>query len=298
MHNAGGAPAHTPACEIVLEEADTRVRALRAGVDAVLSAMETEGQFANENERAFALLRRGCRHCAARASLLDQVEQKALVLSFLSRIACRRALARQLKELVDLLAVSPTWLQLLQRAASDPGPFGELLSECLPLCTEAVPVAASSAVAVVPREPLSVPAPAADARIFLRDQRSQWYLTVAASGVDEHRCVMTELPTSLFVCHHRTRTEEGACRLGLEHEGLPSPCRFLGSRARWRHALKGADPQLSCTSRQLGAQEEFWWHADSSLQHASSGRWLYVDPDHRLQLSNTSGSAWDALLAT
>ncbi|CAE8702638.1 unnamed protein product, partial [Polarella glacialis] len=42
--------------------------ALVEGVAAVIAAMAGEVRFANESEDAFALLRRGCRHCASRGA--------------------------------------------------------------------------------------------------------------------------------------------------------------------------------------------------------------------------------------
>eukprot|EP00929_Paragymnodinium_shiwhaense_P120711 TRINITY_DN92740_c0_g1_i1.p1 TRINITY_DN92740_c0_g1~~TRINITY_DN92740_c0_g1_i1.p1 ORF type:complete len:493 (+),score=79.01 TRINITY_DN92740_c0_g1_i1:92-1570(+) len=112
----------------IQRETDHRVQALRDGVQAVVEAMASEVQFLNKKEQAFADFRRGCRHCITLPGNLEAVEEKALVVEFLQRIAQRRATASQVKELAGLLAdASASWRQILLQSKS---PLRDLLDMC------------------------------------------------------------------------------------------------------------------------------------------------------------------------
>lgn len=287
------------AAEILAEEA------LSAGIDAVMSAMSGEARFTNENEAAFALLRKGCRHSARSEAMplrLVIPEQQAVVVSFLARVADRRSAARRVKELGRiLLKASPSWQHLLMNAEELGGVSGLLSEE-----VKALGLKAEGDDAV----PLAVPAVIqAESRVFLRESQTQRYLSIANS---HSSVVMTELPVSLFVCHSAgkgasefsscsTEAEEttskrsekpGPFEFGLEHEGIPSLGHFLGSRRRW------TDLELCCSSSSLGKREIFRL-AGASMQHQLTGMCLHVDPScpHKVVLSAESSSAWEVLAA-
>lgn len=156
-------------------------------------------------------------------------------------------------------------------------------------------------------------------RAFLRDQRSQRYLSVAELN-SAVACVMTSRPASLFVCHHVLRpsgrsrkgaspkVEEGVggesvvplatSVLGFEHEGIPAFQCFLTCRRRWRNPLvSGATHELRCEGSGFGRGEEFQWHPNSTLQHMPTGLWLYVDPSNPVEviLHASKKSVWEAL---
>jgi len=306
-----------------------RTLVLQHGVGAVIEAMSGEVAFANSNEAAFAMLRRGCHHCAQLPEALDAMEPKDTVLAFLARVASRRTAVRQVKELGRILAQAEAWRSLLVDA---PPPLRDVLLANSP---RRASLAAEAAVVVNWRLLQTTdPAPVQDARVFLRERRSKRFLTVADVLAVEC-CIMTELPASLFVCHSAASTarlpeesskqevdpdvaekedtarsagaeEAETTTLGFEHEGVPAPGRFLIGRRPWRRtslrdALTGSgDWQLCCTSRDFGRHEEFLWGSDATLQHASSGFWLYVDlaSPGEVQLQAEKRSAWEALPAT
>lgn len=138
-------------------------------------------------------------------------------------------------------------------------------------------------------------------RIFLREQITQWYLSVTELN-SVASCVMTELPVSLFICH-RGKSDTDNVRLGFEHEGLPALGCFLAPRRSWswREAvgLASADVQLRCEEMVFDAGKEFRWHQDSTLQFISTGQWLHVDPSSPAAISfhAINKSSWEALPA-
>lgn len=287
------------AAEILAEEA------LSAGIDAVMSAMSGETRFTNENEAAFALLRKGCRHSARSEAMplrLVIPEQQAVVVSFLVRVADRRSAARRVKELGRiLLKASPSWQHLLMNAEQLGGVSGLLSEE-----VKALGLKAEGDDAV----PLAVPVIQAESRVFLRESQTQRHLSTASS---HSSVVMTELPVSLFVCHSagkgasefsscsteaeeatskRSELKPGSFEFGLEHEGIPSLGHFLGSRRRW------TDLELCCSSSSLGKREIFRL-SGASMQHQLTGMCLHVDPScpNKVVLSAESNSAWEVLAA-
>eukprot|EP00448_Togula_jolla_P010687 CAMPEP_0170602470 /NCGR_PEP_ID=MMETSP0224-20130122/18405_1 /TAXON_ID=285029 /ORGANISM="Togula jolla, Strain CCCM 725" /LENGTH=311 /DNA_ID=CAMNT_0010927305 /DNA_START=66 /DNA_END=1001 /DNA_ORIENTATION=+ len=286
---------------------EDRSAALQLGVTAVVDAMAGEKQFANDNERAFALLRIGCRHCEGHQAALDAVGPKPLVVAFLVRVAVRRTMARRLQELAAILAQSVAWRSLLLDA---PQPLRDVLES-----TFSPDTALPSLLQL--RSADSSP-PAHRARIFLREQRSKKYLTVAQSSTTSEHCViLTTLAASLFICHHAARAgmepdaesdekqdgkglEESAPVLGFAHEGIPELGSFLSFKAPW-HAASSASAGLAlcCNSRQLHAQAQFQWHANARLQHVRTGRWLYVDPScaEMVTMHTSEASSWQALPA-
>jgi len=220
------------------QQSSHRLEALQRGVDAVVGAMAGEVQFANDNERAFALFRRGCHHCAQRPEDLDAIGPKDTILAFLNRVAGRKTAARQLQELGAILVQATAWRELFSEA---PAALISVLAE-----EEQGVVAAALAQQVE-----SALAPPGDGtRVFLRERCSMRYLTVwptaswvaAAPTMDNHdldpydspvlpwdqigcdpqqsfkeeqddhfergaaaeraRCVLTERATSLFICSH------------------------------------------------------------------------------------------------
>lgn len=270
-----------------------------------MSAMSGEARFTNENEAAFALLRKGCRHSARSDKMplrLVIPEQQAVVVSFLARVADRRSAARRVKELGRiLLKTSPSWQHLLMNAEQLGGVSGLLSEEVKALGLKAEgddPV------------PLAVPAVIqAESRVFLRESQTQRYLSIASS---HSSVVMTELPVSLFVCHSagkgasefsscsteaeeatsRSELKPGPFEFGLEHEGIPFLGHFLGSRRRW------TDLELCCSSSSLGKREIFRL-TGASMQHQLTGMCLHVDPScpNKVVLSAESSSAWEVLAA-
>lgn len=283
------------AAEILAEEA------LSAGIDAVMSAMSGETRFTNENEAAFALLRKGCRHSARSETMplrLVIPEQQAVVVSFLVRVADRRSAARRVKELGRiLLKASPSWQHLLMNAEQLGGVSGLLSEEVKALGLKA-------------EGDLAVPVIQAESRVFLRESQTQRYLSIASS---HSSVVMTELPVSLFVCHSagkgasefsscsteaeeatskRSELKPGSFEFGLEHEDIPSLGHFLGSRRRW------TDLELCCSSSSLGKREIFRL-SGASMQHQLTGMCLHVDPScpNKVVLSAESSSAWEVLAA-
>lgn len=215
-------------------EPEQRLEALRRGVAAVVAAMKGEVEFANDNERAFALLRRGCHHCAKRPEDLDAVEPKDTILAFLARVSGRKSAARQLQELGAILVSSAAWREVF---AAGPASLTSILA-----AEEQGAVAAF----VEERAVRALAPPGDGARVFLREQRSLRFLTVrlAASRVeaaaaaddsadydspwdhcdyssrqkasshevyeraataDHAECCLTEQAASLFVCSCGTR---------------------------------------------------------------------------------------------
>mmetsp|Transcript_48364 Transcript_48364/g.90572 ORF Transcript_48364/g.90572 Transcript_48364/m.90572 type:complete len:340 (-) Transcript_48364:158-1177(-) len=314
-------------------------KALLAGIEAVLSAMSGEVRFTNENEAAFALLRKGCRHCAGKdpggVEALRQVspEKKAVIVAFLGRIAeSRRLVARRVQELGAILAQSsPSWQELLAHSEPLGGPNGLLAADLkelaisMPAAGPTVPVTASG--------DLNLPAELVlehEARIFLRERGSQRYLSIVCSPTnDAAACIMmTELPVSLFVCYmygkgsaglsdaygssfsteeteissqpsksRLSALEDETLEFGLAHEGIPGLGRFLGSQRRWTR--RWTEVEFCCSSRCFGKREIWSRGSGASLQHQSSGKWLYVDPSNPDQviLSSQDQSAWEVLAA-
>lgn len=272
--------------------------ALSKGIEAVMSAMSNEVCFTDENEVAFTLLRRGCRHCsvhstesleALREVPLQQEAVAATVVQFLARIAAsRRGASRRVQELGAILAkASVPWSELLnQQPALAALLRGEHSKDT---------------------EPAIGPRPQHEAHIFLRERRSRRFLSLTE---DEETnvtcCIMTEAASSMFICQWRggvasdelegAKTNESDVHpeLGFLHEGVPAFNCFLGCRRYW------VGWELCCSSRLFGKQEGFRWGADSSLQHFSTGLWLWVDPlmHQNVALHAEERSAWDVLLAT
>mmetsp|Transcript_39137 Transcript_39137/g.93531 ORF Transcript_39137/g.93531 Transcript_39137/m.93531 type:complete len:325 (+) Transcript_39137:48-1022(+) len=318
----GGAAA---GCSGPADGNDLAEKALHAGIEAVCNAMSGEVRFTNENEAAFALLRKGCRHCWGRTpgggEALRQVpaEKQAVVVAFLTRIAeIRRGALRRVQELGAILAkASPSWQELLAGSEALGGPDGLLVEELKALGVPATTAGEAN---------LSAPVLEHEARVFLREKKSQRYLSIISSSTDA--CIMmTELPVSLFVCYFLGKGLSKACgsfstevseetdvssfssqlsksrlaelegetlEFGLAHEGVPSCGRFLGSRRRW------TEVELCCSSRSFGKRERWSRGSGASLQHQSSGLWLCVDPcsPNKVSLSSQEHSAWEVLLAT
>lgn len=114
---------------------NAQTAALEAGIAAAVSAMAGEAEFANRSETAFALLRRGCCQCSRLPGgnkALGAVgrEEKAVVVSFLARVARRRSAERQVRELGAVLlgSGSSAWLRLVRAAAADSSPLHKLLA--------------------------------------------------------------------------------------------------------------------------------------------------------------------------
>eukprot|EP00927_Polykrikos_kofoidii_P049497 TRINITY_DN43545_c0_g1_i1.p1 TRINITY_DN43545_c0_g1~~TRINITY_DN43545_c0_g1_i1.p1 ORF type:complete len:522 (-),score=100.61 TRINITY_DN43545_c0_g1_i1:28-1593(-) len=243
---------------------DPKLLSLQRGVEAVEKAMSSEMQFVNEKEEAFALFRRGCRHCAQLPAFLDAVGPKDTIVMFLARVATRRATVGQVREMVAILRKAPAWhgvladapeslRQALGAGARSEDLFppacsnGEASASTTPLAASSTvptasttslvvtmdPVAPTSSILVapvpaassalqapdpvecalsspptpLPEPPPLLAAPAHDDRLFLRECRSQRYLTVfetcsegPSAGQHQH-CILSDLPTSLFVCH-------------------------------------------------------------------------------------------------
>lgn len=303
-----------------------RLQALQLGVVAIVDAMDGEVKFANNNETAFSLFRRGCRHCEKKTGDLDDIGPKASILAFLARIASRRGAARQLQELGAILLTSPAWRESM---ADAPEVLRKLLN--VQKVLDSLPV-------------VGVPAPLAhDTRVFLRERKTRRYLTVS------NNCIMTEGAASLFICHCE---REGACvgdvgvdawsdadayfaplepfssassyektaefaylgsavgvgetvapppSVGFVHEGEPALGCFLSARRRPLSSLLGGSMELRlcCDSRRFGVAQEFRWGPDFSLQHASTGWWLFVDPakPEEVVMHAEAHSAWEALPA-
>eukprot|EP00930_Biecheleria_cincta_P072474 TRINITY_DN59866_c0_g1_i1.p1 TRINITY_DN59866_c0_g1~~TRINITY_DN59866_c0_g1_i1.p1 ORF type:complete len:315 (+),score=57.48 TRINITY_DN59866_c0_g1_i1:112-1056(+) len=286
------------------QELAAAIEALSEGIVAVMSAMSDEVRFTDENEVAFNLLRRGCRHCsihstesmeALRQVPLEQDNVAATVVKFLARIAAsRRGASRRVQELGAILAAaSPPWSQLLEQ---QPVLAALLRGELLKAAADS--------------EPAEGLRPKHEAHIFLRERRSQRFLSVTEDeDTSAACCVMTESAASMFICHwrggeaeqiagggHDSRSGESDVypELGFLHEGVPGFNCFLGCKRCW------VGWELCCTSNLFGKQECFRWGADSSLQHFSTGLWLWVDPlmHRKITLHAEERSTWDVLLAT
>jgi len=295
---------------------DGRIATLQRGVNAIIDAMAGEVQFANDNEAAFALFRKGCLHCEQFPEILDAVGPKTTIVDFLARVAVRRTTVRQVQELAVILGKAKAWRVAFGQM---PPALSSVLSSYLPLqvmMTETT----EEEVASVAKEPRG---PGQDARIFLRECQSLRWLTVIERSTSDIACTMTECAASLFVCHRSSDQEceaafeedaaghqevwgaDANSRLGFEHEGVPACGRFLAVRPDWRQgslrdALLGSgDLQLRCTGRQFGRQEEFRWCKGDTVQHLPSGLWLYVDPQlpEQVLLNPLKGSSWEALPA-
>eukprot|EP00435_Cladocopium_sp_Y103_P005516 s4546_g1.t2 len=128
-----------------------------------------------------------------------------------------------------------------------------------------------------------LPSGAEHATVFCQKQTgSQQYLSVAQNnrGV---QVVMTQQPASLFVTHlreERSKTQStGSQTMGFEHEGLPACGSFLRAHERFLEFFTSdVWCELTCEGSRKDDSNEFIWHPDATLQHVSSGRWLYVDP--------------------
>jgi len=164
-------------------------------------------------------------------------------------------------------------------------------------------------------EDIQAAAPRHLTRVFLCEETTGWYLSVTQ---DEERtwqhdllltsrngisCVMTEEPVSLFVCHRGVDTS-GAATVDFEHEGLPALGSFLSACRSWGNALgfpkAGSSESLLCEKRGSISGEEFLWHPNSTIQHVSTGRWLYMDPSvpGSVTLHASKKSVWVSLPAT
>jgi len=286
------------------DEGFARKKALAEGIAAVMSAMSSDVRFTNENEAAFALLRRGCRYCAGgrHSSALEALrqvphEQQATVVDFLVRFAIsRRGSARRVQELgAILVGCSPSWVELLT-ASPLGGPKGLLAEE---LSVRGHTLGLASEISLVPPH---------ESRIFLRERLSKRFLSI--THVDDYDCcAMTDRATSLFVCHWVGKGCEGSSAwepgsqgeepcadsspdVGFAHEGVPALGCFLGCRRRWADH----DWEVCCASRNFGKREHFRWGTDTSLQHRSSGLWLWVESDQVL-LHTEKKSFWEVLEA-
>jgi len=317
------------------EAGSRRVEALQQGVAAIVKAMGGEAQFANDNEVAFAQFRRGCRHCALLPADLDSIGPKDTIVAFLTRIASRRAVSRQVQELGAILVKAENWRALLGNA---PPPLWEVLMDAGLLDVPSFGLEPEDVVGALDH----------CARVFLRERCSQRWLTVGLTVVADElnptndqtcahqACSMTELPASLFICYRdcgRYKSggtvccvESGVASVESElahavhapqvesllastwafaHEGEPEFGHFLGgwrvrSLGNLRQAIKGGgDYGLSCTSRKLGEQEQFQWYEDAAIQHITSGLWLYVDPESpaKVTMHASERSSWEALPA-
>eukprot|EP00930_Biecheleria_cincta_P038442 TRINITY_DN26412_c0_g1_i1.p1 TRINITY_DN26412_c0_g1~~TRINITY_DN26412_c0_g1_i1.p1 ORF type:complete len:284 (-),score=33.94 TRINITY_DN26412_c0_g1_i1:182-964(-) len=158
-------------------------------------------------------------------------------------------------------------------------------------------------------------APEDSARVFLCEEATRQYLSVTQSGETtlQHSllsqlgkgaiCSMTEKPVSLFVCH-RGADASGAATVDFEHEGLPACGSFLSARGSWGEALSftqaGSSERLLCERRSSNPGKEFMWHPNSTIQHVSTGLWLYMDPADPglVTLHASKKSVWEALPAT
>jgi hypothetical protein len=180
--------------------------------------------------------------------------------------------------------------------------------------------------ALVPLQPPAGPAPAHEARVFLRERLSGRYLTVCGSSSEGERCVTTRVAASLFVAEHsacsdrrkhqdafgvgdageysmeseterlqrKASLEDSGVRLGFCHEGLPSADHFLGcEQSFWGWVSFG------CQRKALGSKEEFLWMEDGAVLHVLSGLWLDVDPEYPEEptLHSEKRSFWEALPA-
>jgi len=294
-------------------DAGSRVETLSLGVRAVVETMDGEVKFTNDNERAFALFRKGCRHCAELHTALEDVEPKDTIIAFLARIAGRRSAARQVRELGAILVQVAAWRdellvapqQLLEVLNSDDSILAAFAAAGQGRCTGG-------------------PAPPHEGRVFLREAWTARFLSIAEHIERErvvHRCVMTEKPASLFVCYETEEVEEdevdfrfspeARCGgtvdgmiLGFAHEGLPALGHFLGCQRPRRRTLRdalsgGGTPELGCASRDLGGKEQFRWWNDGSVQHVASSFWLFVDPESpdAITLHQWDKSFWEAVLA-
>ncbi|CAJ1380066.1 unnamed protein product [Effrenium voratum] len=134
-----------------------------------------------------------------------------------------------------------------------------------------------------------------EARIFLRELQTQRYLSV----VQKNRSVepiMTERPVSLFVTHLNQDDS-----LGFEHEGLPALGKFLSAGLlELVSSWVGVESHSVSCDGGLGRSSDFKWHPDATLQHVSSGLWLYVDPAKPdvLMLHKFYKSQWEAAPVT
>eukprot|EP00931_Biecheleriopsis_adriatica_P012711 TRINITY_DN113915_c0_g1_i1.p1 TRINITY_DN113915_c0_g1~~TRINITY_DN113915_c0_g1_i1.p1 ORF type:complete len:272 (+),score=34.23 TRINITY_DN113915_c0_g1_i1:64-816(+) len=134
-------------------------------------------------------------------------------------------------------------------------------------------------------------------RTFLREKMSSRYLSVSGKNSEE-RCVMTDVPASLFICHRSRQNSKGAT-MSFEHEGMPAFGGFLVPRTSWQTMLGlGNEPRsLLCESGGSDSSKEFEWQLDSTLQHVSTGLWVYVDPSmpDEVILHPVKKSVWEAV---
>lgn len=197
---------------------EDRQAVLRVGVRAVIDAMAGEVRFVNENEKAFALFRRGCRLCAKMPLELAAVSSKDTIVAFMVRIAMRKSIGRQLQELGMILVQVSSWRDLLANA---PSPLMEVLAAEAALLTAlmAARVDKTQPSSKTEPEPVSSPAPEHKARFFLREKQTRRFLTVADAIAGKERCIMTELPASLLICHSKdaehgeSRKSSGECEM-------------------------------------------------------------------------------------
>jgi len=174
----------------------SRATSLRIGVKAVVDAMAGEMQFVNGSEDAFALFRRGCRHCAQAPVELASVAQKETIVAFLSRVAARKSSWRQLRELASILIQVTSWRDQL---ATAPLPLLEVLAEAAAVHSALMDAKQEAWVASAAKAPI----PTHEARIFLREVKTARYLSIAQGDKGQERCIATELAASLFVCNCR-----------------------------------------------------------------------------------------------
>ena len=130
-------------------------------------------------------------------------------------------------------------------------------------------------------------------KIFLREVKTQRYLSVAQRQRNV-KVFMTELPVSLFVTHTREEQFKGICTLGFQHEGLPACGAFLRANQRFLEIFTSSDSLEVVCDGSHSCSDEFVWHPDATIQHASSGRWLSVDGDN-VVLHMSNKSCWEAI---
>lgn len=316
-----------------------RMEMLQRGVSAVVNAMASEVEFTNDNEKALRMFRLGCRHCERMPSILDDIGPKDTIVAFLARVAARRAAAQQVRELFSILVKAATWCEALNCAPEplrdvlernsaiqsaikasqsvvanlEPPTHGARVflrerNSKQYLTVAALKSGAPGSCIIMTELPASLfiayHAEKDDCNTYANE--AFWADDAFTSTCSEDWEAESEQGCSSPKAGQGDPEEPAACILGFEHEGIPNFRHFLGCQRSWRQAslhkaLTGAvELEVRCTNRRLGRRERFEWHADASLRHVSSGRWLHVDPasTEEIRIHTMKRSTWEALIAT
>jgi len=144
-------------------------------------------------------------------------------------------------------------------------------------------------------------------RGFLIERSSGKYLTVVegtahaltvVEGTPHATCMLTDRAASLLIC--RCSEEANAnwpIPVAFQHEGIPALDRFLSCKAPLFLQREEFLP-LKCAGRGHSGNESLLYYPDSTLQHRSTGYWLWAETGTgKIGLHASEKTKWDIVPA-